>query len=110
MTKVNGHAPACKVSRQVRLLVAASPGQPWAAVEITTGKDTAVYAVKPVRSDIGGRGFEVVKQGEVDLGESGWYQVLVHGEESACTCKGHLRWGHCKHCWALSRLVQRELL
>jgi hypothetical protein len=81
--------PETKIGRQVVLVEAASPGQPWAAVQITSGKDTALYAVKPIRSDIGGRGFEVVKQGEVEAGESGYYHVLVDGPaNSYCSCRG----------------------
>jgi hypothetical protein len=113
MCRVPGtrRAPECKVLRQVRLVEAAGPGQPWSAVEITAGKDTDLYAVKPIRSEVGGRGFEVVKQGEVERGESGWYNVLLDGPvNSCCSCPGHERWGHCKHVWALTRLAERGLL
>jgi hypothetical protein len=115
ITRVGPRAKAsraveCRVLRQVRLVRAGGPGQPWSAVEITTGKETALYAVKAIRSEIGGRAFELVKQGEVEDGEGGWYHVLVDDENTTCDCKGFLRWAHCKHEWACSRLAGRGLL
>jgi hypothetical protein len=104
-------APEAKIARQVVLVEAAGPGQPWAAVQITNGRDTDLYAVKAIRSEIGGRGFEVVKQGEVEVGDTGYYSVLIDTpENSYCSCPGCERWGHCKHVWALERLCRRNLL
>lgn len=99
-----------KILRQVRLVQAAGPGQEWAAVEITVGKERALYGIKPIKTDFGQRAFEVVKSGEVDYGERGYYSVLLDGENSTCDCRGWLRHGHCKHCWACQKLADRNLI
>jgi hypothetical protein len=36
------------------------------------------------------------------------YDVLLSPTGNTCDCKGHLRWGHCKHEAALMALVCRE--
>ncbi len=108
--KVNSE---CRVLRQVRLVQAGAPGQPWSAVELTVGRETALYAVKAIKSEVGGRAFECVKQGETDVLEdgAGWYSVLLDGEDNTtCDCKGFSRFGYCRHTWGLSRLAARGLI
>jgi hypothetical protein len=51
------------------------------------------YYVLPIPADFG-RGFSWEKFG-VEGGEI--YHVCIDGERGTCDCKGHERWGHCKH-------------
>jgi hypothetical protein len=72
---------------------------------IGTRTDNFRYSVLPIRSDVGGRAFEITRQ---DTGDT--YHVLLHSPESSCECKGFLRHGHCKHVDALQTLVSRGRL
>jgi hypothetical protein len=57
--------------------------------------------VSEVRADWG-RGFQLCK---IDLmADGGEYHVNLNGNRSTCDCKGHLKWGHCKHVDALAVL------
>jgi hypothetical protein len=40
----------------------------------------------------------------------GTYHVNRCGKASSCECKGHLRWGHCKHVEALTALQRAAKL
>jgi hypothetical protein len=82
------------------------------ALRITVGQETAEYTVEPLRSELGGHAARFVKQGVVEPLEdgTGWHDTLVAGEDTTCSCKGHGRWGHCKHCWAVEVAVRRKWL
>jgi len=112
MRKVMQKAPECKVSRQVELVQPLNPGWGFATLRIRVGRDEAVYTVQPTRSDIGGRAAHFVKQGPVDPCEdgSGHHDVLLDGADSYCDCKGFLRWGHCRHLYALEVALRRKWL
>src|SRR4051794_36825056 len=60
------------------------------------------YHVERVPAEFG-RAFRLTKfsccGGEV-------YDVLLDGDRSSCECKGHLRWGHCKHVDCCRKLVE----
>jgi hypothetical protein len=64
---------------------------------ITVGKKQDAYALAEIGADAG-RGFELTKN------DGTVYHVNADGMMSSCDCKGHLRWGHCKHLDALLAL------
>jgi hypothetical protein len=65
-------------------------------VEITVGKEKTEYLLAELAADYG-RGFELEK-----IGSDEAYQVNIDTDKRRCNCKGHERWGHCKHAdgWA----------
>ena len=71
-----------------------------------------LYYLETMPSDFG-NAFRLTKvKGEYDglrrLDEP--YDVLLSGNESSCTCKGHTYRGHCKHVDGLTVLRQRNLI
>jgi hypothetical protein len=71
-------------------------------VRITAGKQSADYFLTEIPTDFG-RGFRVEKIGlEV---KDGPYHVNLDGGNKLCDCKGHLKWGHCKHGDGLAALI-----
>jgi len=59
------------------------------------------YALEGVPSQIGGRGFLLVKEDGTS------YHARLDGNDSTCDCRGQTRWGHknpCKHIGALLAL------
>jgi hypothetical protein len=110
MATVAKRTKEAHVSRQVALLRPAGPGG-LAHVRLVVGKDAADYLVRRVPSQIGGAGFEFVKQGEVREGEDGRHFVLLAGGHSTCDCRGHLRWGkECRHLFGARVLLSRGWL
>lgn len=76
-------------------------------LKITQDGKAEVYAVSPIDSDFGiGVRFEKFDAAEGD--ES--YEVLVDGDRSTCSCKGHTYGGYCKHADAAMALHSRDLL
>src|SRR4051812_38688362 len=67
---------------------------------LTVGKTTTAHALKEIGAD-NRRGFEVVKE---DGDRSPPYHANPDGMMSTGDCKGHARWGHCKHVDALLAL------
>jgi hypothetical protein len=51
------------------------------------------YYVKPIPADFGTA--VCWEKFAIDGGET--YHVCLEGERGTCDCKGHERWGHCKH-------------
>jgi hypothetical protein len=91
--------PRPKPARSIRILEQPSPDTDgWAAVAITVGKQTDTYLLHTIPTDFGtgALAFEVEKL-DADLATVETYHVLLNGPESSCDCKGHERWGHCKH-------------
>jgi hypothetical protein len=92
-----------KPARTVRLMLAPHE-RSSGVIRLTVGKASADYFVRKIGSDFGD-GFEVEKIG----GEEA-YQVNLSDEGHICTCKGHLRYGYCRHVSALVALRQRTLI
>ncbi len=60
------------------------------------------YTLARLASDFG----TAFRLGKADVGGCGEdYDVLLHGRESSCTCKGNSYHGHCKHVEALQALI-----
>jgi hypothetical protein len=100
--------PRPRPARSIRVLEQAGPDTDgWAAVAITVGKQTDTYLLRTIPTDFGNGaiGFEVEKL-EADLATVETYHVLLNGPESSCDCKGHDRWGHCKHRDGIQAAVQ----
>jgi hypothetical protein len=81
-----------KPPRSIRLSLKPFEGNPG-VVRITVGKEATDYLLTPLASDFG-TAYQLEKIGVKD-GET--YHVNLDGEQSRCDCKGHLRYGHCKH-------------
>ena len=71
---------------------------------LTVGKLTTAYRVEPIVSQIGGKAYRLEKADQGD-GQPEVYDVLLDGQHSTCDCKGHTRWGHCKHSDCLKTLA-----
>jgi hypothetical protein len=88
-----------KPARSIRVLEQPGPDTDgWAAIEITVGKQVDRYLLHTIPTDFGNGAlaFEVDKL-DSDLATVETYHVLLNGAENTCDCKGHERWGHCKH-------------
>jgi hypothetical protein len=101
MTTLTHKRTRYKLSRTVRLY----PGSP-ALLEMTIGRDTFSYWLRPIPADEG-QAFELRKL----LGDGGdVYHVNVNGQHSSCECQGWCRWGHCKHVAACRALIAQGKL
>lgn len=92
--------PRVKPTRTVRLALAPSDETGFAVIVITVSKESDTYHVTPLPSDYGAA-FEVAK---VSDPEGKAYQVCLEGNGGTCDCKGHGRWGRCRHVEALQTL------
>lgn len=103
--------PRPRPARSIRLLETPAPEHDgWGAVEITVGRQTDTYLVRPVPADFeNATGYEVEKL-DSRLATVESYHVLVNGSTSSCECMGFLRWGHCKHLDGLRALQHAGLL
>lgn len=73
---------------------------------IAEGRKLSFYYFREIASEIGGRGFAVLR-----LGTTTAYHVrLVSPNDSTCECLGFLRLGRCKHVQALQALLGQGLL
>lgn len=109
MTTTQTRRPAkarAKPSRAIRLLLRAAGNQPT-IVRITVDRKAALYAVREIVSEIGGRGFEVR---EISTEETETYQVLVDKLGRSCTCLGCQQHGACKHADGIAKLVADKIL
>lgn len=99
----SGYVPTTKRARVVRVLGwDAFLGRGLVRVH-EAGKecDADFYHLTEIPTEIGGRAFKVEKHGE----EESSYDVLVNGAESLCDCKGHGRYGHCRHVESLTAVI-----
>ena len=96
--------PRPKPARLVRLFIPPD-GLASGVVRIVVGAASTYYALREIRSDVGGRAFELTKLGPEADGEV--YHVLLTGNArtDTCTCKGFCRWSKCKHRDSLAALV-----
>lgn len=78
--------------RKVGIAVTPSDVNPFFVLRITEGEKVEHYTVHPKE---GGRAFVVSKMPD------GEHYNVVDGK---CTCKGHVRWGHCRHVEGLKAL------
>ena len=64
------------------------------------------YWVESIPSDFGAAfRFEKIEP-DGSTGET--YEACADGERGHCDCKGHERWGHCKHVDAARAIAARE--
>jgi hypothetical protein len=97
--------PRAKPARSINVAVRPSDVNPFFVVRIVEGKKTDFYSVRPIPSDWG-TAYQMAKLPE----DSEPYQVCLAGADSICTCKGHLRHGHCRHVEGLTALVKADRL
>ena len=95
--------PRAKPARSVRLVVPPAGGD--GVVRIAVGKLSTDYVLQPLRSEVGGRAFQLTKAGLEAGGEV--YHVLLTGDprQDSCSCKGFVAHGHCKHRDGLAALA-----
>jgi hypothetical protein len=93
--------PRPRPARFISLRVKPADGS-TGVVRIRVGTESADYFLTEIPSDFG-RGFRVEKIG-LECQE-GAYHVNLDGGNKTCECKGHLKWGHCKHADGLAALV-----
>ena len=92
-----------KSIRTVRLTLPASADNPFVILTIRVGSAWDDYCVRPLPADFGAA-YEVEKVFNPD---GATYHVHISDEGScSCECKGHIRWGHCKHGGAILALRQ----
>lgn len=78
--------------RKISVRTRPSDVNPFFVIRITENEKVDYYRVHPKE---GGRAFVVSKMPD---GEH--YNVV----DGTCTCKGHVRWGHCRHAAGLKAL------
>jgi hypothetical protein len=85
---------------------ARAPGR--GLLTIAAGSDTTAYGLVEIGSDIGGRGFELAKQG----GDGEVYHVLIDNDiNTRCDCiAGLLEQGRCRHVVAVQTLIANGAL
>jgi hypothetical protein len=69
------------------------------------GKVSTDYALQEFRSEVGGRGFELVKTGLEADGECYHVRLTGNVRQDSCDCKGFARHSHCKHRDGLAAIV-----
>ena len=101
MRSVSATRKPRKVVRTIKLAVAPFDGV--GVVTIRAGKVVADYQLTTIAADYG-RGFQLDKLGGDADPET--YHVNLSSDGNVCDCKGHCRWGHCKHADGLAALVK----
>jgi hypothetical protein len=92
-----------RTQRQQRTATLATMTNGDALLLLAAGGVTTGYKLRPAASAFG-RAFWLGKYSEDGDGEE--YDVLLHGPETSCTCKGNTYRGKCKHVDALTKLIQ----
>jgi hypothetical protein len=101
MATVTARKPRVKPARFIHLCVKPT-AETAGVVRIRVGKEEADYLLTELHADFG-RGFEVAKVGLGD--DEPPYHVNLDAGRRSCDCKGHLKWGHCKHADGLAALA-----
>src|SRR5262245_47876883 len=111
MQTVTSAAPAVKPSRNPRprpartiRLLAYLARHRSGLFQVTEGAVCDHYHFAEVPADFG-RGFRVSKLTPGTAPESYDVNVGGPGEPASCECKGHTRWGHCRHVSGLLKLI-----
>jgi hypothetical protein len=92
--------------RTIRLLAKTPTANGTAGIfAVTEGDKTDRYFFQPMACDFGAAAYLVEKWSDVVQAVVEEYHVSLDGKESSCECKGHLRWGHCRHVEGLSALI-----
>jgi len=103
-------APVKAEPRPFRPLLAAPQASYWTdetgrlCVLLSGRRATDAYELIPLSTDIGGVAVRWFKRG----GEG--YDVLCHGGESSCSCKGWAYTGGCKHIQTTFELIELGVL
>ncbi len=98
--------PAVKPQRSAHLSQVGSVQVLW----LTIGEETQAYGLTQLETDFGIAGFHLSKADRGD-GHTEEYDVLIHGNESSCTCPDHTyRRRECKHLAAIAALIQSDKL
>jgi hypothetical protein len=93
-----------QVARTIRVVLPPSAESPFTVVNITVNGKGTYYAVTGIPADQG-TGFRVAKMDTATTEEEVYY-VNLSPDARTCDCKGHVRWGHCKHADGLAALLQ----
>jgi len=88
--------------RSIRLVAKPDSTLPGVVRIEVTGRKTALYAVREVPSQFGGRGFAVR---EIKDGPTQTYYVHVGGLRT-CGCVGFAQWSRCKHVEGIAALLE----
>jgi hypothetical protein len=104
MSTVSQPRSRVKPQRFVKIAVGASADNPLVIITIKVGSKSDDYCVKPLPADFGAA-YEVEKLFNPEGAPAYTVHLSDDGAQS-CECKGHLRWGHCKHGQALWALRQ----
>ena len=90
-----------------RLVNVSKPINGVRAMKIVQDGQACGYYLKPIPADFG-VAFELEKfTGNTGTDETERvYRLAVDGERSACSCKGHARWNHCRHVEAVCALLK----
>jgi hypothetical protein len=96
---------ARKASTRTIRLVVREEGSTPGVVRIEANRKTALYSFREIPNELGvGRAFLIR---EISPSEEGTeqYQCIATEDEQTCSCKGHQRFGRCKHSDGLAALV-----
>jgi hypothetical protein len=107
MCVLSEQLPRGKHAVTATLQVRPGDGENFGVVTLSYGPDAADYYLTPVPSDWG-VAYRLDKMGD----EEARYHVLLDplaegGLFASCECKGHLRWGYCRHVHGLLLLRER---
>ena len=95
MESLTQRTPCVNPARTVRVAVGPSADNPYFVITIRVGSTWDDYCVKPLPADFGAA-YEVEKIFNPD-GAPAYHVHLSDDGAMTCECKGHLKWGHCKH-------------
>jgi hypothetical protein len=94
--------PAVKPARSALLCQIGTTQILW----LTIGEETQAYGLTQLETDFGVAGFHLSKADKGD-GHAEEYDVLIHGNQSSCTCPDHTyRRRQCKHIAAIDTLLR----